>query len=560
MFEHKNASDLFVKALESEGVEVIYGVPGEENLVLLESIRKSNIKFIVTRHEQAAAFMAATYGRLTGKAGVALSTLGPGATNFTTAAAYATLGGFPLIIITGQKPIEQSKQGLFQIIDIDAMMKPITKLSKRILDVNLVSSTVRESFKVAQEEKPGAVHIEFPEDITEQTVTEKTKSVIEPIITTYSEPNLNIISKVANMISNAKMPLILFAAGCNRVNTTTENANSLSEALTNFINTTSLPFICTQMGKGSVSECNPNYVGTTSLSALDYVHDLIQASDLIINIGHDPIEKPPYFMSNKNLQVVHISNTSAIVDNVYFPTIEVIGNIASSVAMLAKEVGSCNKDFISATKTKDFLLKEINSYKYNNSFPIKPQRLVTDVKEVLGDDGYLSLDNGMYKLWFARNYIAEQANSILLDNALATMGAGLPCGMEIARLYPNKKVVVVTGDGGFMMNSQELETATRLKLNLVVVVLNDSGYGMIKWKQGDMHFKDYSLDFTNPDFVKYAESFGIEGHKVLKTENFKELLKSCLNKKGLHLIDLTIDYSENKKLSADYLKNKNKII
>lgn len=560
MSEQKNASDLFVKSLESEGVKVIYGVPGEENLVLLESIRKSSIEFIVTRHEQAAAFMAATYGRITGKAGVALSTLGPGATNFTTAAAYATLGGFPLIIVTGQKPIEQSKQGLFQIIDIDAMMKPITKLSKRILDVNLVSSTVRECFKVAQEQKPGAVHIEFPEDITEQLVTQSTKSVIHPIVTAYPDPSLDIISKVASIIKSAKMPLVLLAAGCNRVNVTNGDSSSLSKALTAFINTTSVPFICTQMGKGAVSEDNENYIGTTSLSNLDYVHDLIEKSDLVINIGHDPIEKPPYFMNNKNLKVIHINNSSAIIDNVYFPAIEVIGNIETSVNMLAKEIGSCKQDFTMAKKTKDFLFKEINSYKNNNDFPIKPQKLVTDVKEVLGKDGYLSLDNGMYKLWFARNYITEQSNGLLLDNALATMGAGLPCGMEVARLYPNKKVVVVTGDGGFMMNSQELETAVRLKLNLVVVVLNDSGYGMIKWKQCDMHFKNYSLDFTNPDFVKYAESFGIEGHKVLKTENFKNLLNSCLNKKGLHLIDLPIDYSENKRLSADSLKNKSKLI
>ena len=551
MSSNFNASDLFVQALEHEGVEVVYGVPGEENLDLLEALRKSKIKLILTRHEQGAAFMAATYGRMTGKAGVAIATLGPGATNFTTAAAYAQLGGFPLILITGQKPIKKSKQGRFQIIDVVEMMTPLTKYSKSIVDVGMVSTTIREAFKIAQEEKPGCVCIEFPEDVSAEELTPDTKGLL-PIAKTFA-PNANpeAVFEATKMIKNAKFPLVLIGGGCSR--------GKAFETITNFINTTGLPFFNTQMGKGVVPEDNVNYIGTASLSAGDYIHEVIKKADLIIAIGNEVIEKPAFFMEENSAKVIHINHNSAIVDNVYFPSLEVLGDISSSVKMLAESLGKCSQDFSYAYKVRDFLMKHISEHDNDNSFPIKPQKFVRDIHKLMAKDGYVALDNGVYKLWFARNYLTLRPNSMLLDNALATMGAGLPSAMELAKLYPKNKVLAVVGDGGFMMNSQEIETAVRLGLNLVVLILNDSAYGMIRWKQAGMGMEDFGLTFGNPDFVKYAQSYGAEGHRIEKTEDFIPQLEHCFSKGGVHLIDLPVDYTENKKVLIDELKNKKTI-
>ncbi|XWO13320.1 Acetolactate synthase large subunit [Candidatus Hepatincola sp. Pdp] len=541
----QNASDLFIKALENEGVEVVYGVPGEENLAFLEALRKSKIKLILNRHEQAAAFMAATYGRITGKTGVAIATLGPGATNFTTAAAYAKLGGFPLLLITGQKPIKQSKQGQFQIIDVVSMMRPLTKYTKQIVDVNMVCTTVREAVRISQEEKPGCVHIEFPEDVSAELITPNTKGILNISSVSYPCDNLQGIDEASAMIKAATLPLVLIGAAGNRHNAYKE--------ITQFINTTELPFFNTQMGKGIVAENSPHFIGTAALSAGDYLHDAIKKADLIINIGHDVIEKPAYF-PHENLKTIHISYTSAMVDNIYYPHLECIGDIASILKALGAKIGKCSKDFSAVYKVKEFLQKHLSEHNTDNSFPIKPQRLVNDINKIMAKDGTVCLDNGVYKLWFARNYTTQLPNTLLLDNALATMGAGLPSAMEVARLNPKNKVLAVVGDGGFMMNSQELETAVRLKLNLVVLIINDNSYGMIRWKQNAMGLEDYGLQFHNPNFVKYAESYGIKGHMLTKTEEFSNLLTKCFKEGGVHLIETPIDYLENKKVLTDELK------
>ena len=542
-----NASDLFVRALEAEGVEYVYGIPGEENLYLLEAIRKSGIKVILNRHEQAAGFMAATYGRLTGKPGVAISTLGPGATNFTTSAAYATLGGFPVLFITGQKPIKKSKQGRFQITDVVGMMKPITKYSQVICDANMVTSVVRQAFKSATEGKPGAVHIEFPEDVCDEDVTQDTKGVFQVSVSHSPHPCKNGLRELADDIKSATLPLVLVGSHCNTQET--------SKAMGAFIEATGLPFIATQMGKGVIAETHPSYIGTTSLSATDYVHDLTKRADLIINVGYDVVEKPPYFAS-QNTKVVHLSDVYAVADNIYAPDVEIVGDIAAAVRELAQLVGKCSQDFSYAARVKEALTANIARDARDASFPLKPQRIVSDVCEHMSGKGIVSLDNGMYKLWFARNYKAVAPNTLLLDNALATMGAGLPVAMECARLYPDKKVLAVCGDGGFMMNSQEMETAIRLGLNLVVLILNDNAYGMIRWKQDGMSLEDYAMTFNNPDFVKYAESYGARGHRVTKAEDLSELLEKCFDQKGVHLIDVPIDYSENAKVFSNELRSR----
>ncbi len=529
------ASDLFVQCLENEEVEYIFGLPGEENLDLLQSLKGSKIKLILTRHEQGAAFMAATYGRLTGKPGVCLATLGPGATNFVTGAAYAQLGGMPLLMITGQKPIKKSKQGRFQIVDVVDMMRPLTKYTRQIVNGNVIPSVVREAFRIATEERPGAVHIELPEDIAEEEADAHT---LYPSFVRRPHPDKKALDAALEMIHLSKRPLLLIGASANR--------NRTGAAMESFLDQTGIYFFNTQMGKGVVDERHPQFLGTAALSDDDYVHKAIDTADLIINIGHDVIEKPPFFMREDGCNVIHINYFSAQVDPVYFPQVEVVGDIASSVEYLAENVHrQSNWELDTFKQIKDDVESHIRKYFGDTRFPMLPQRIVNEIRQLMPDDGIITLDNGVYKIWFARNYKAYEANTVLLDNALATMGAGLPSAMGAKITYPDRKVVAICGDGGFMMNSQELETAMRLKLNLVVIILNDSAYGMIKWKQEGMGFDDFGLDFNNPDFVKYAEAYGAKGYRIQSSQDFTDRLASCLQEDGVHVIDLPVDYSLN---------------
>jgi acetolactate synthase I/II/III large subunit len=547
------ASDIFVKSLENEGVEYIFGVPGEENLDFVESLRNSKIKLIVTRHEQVAGFIAATYGRLTGKPGVCLSTLGPGATNFVTAAAYAQLGGMPMMMITGQKPIKSSKQGQFQIVDIVDMMKSITKYTTQIVSGLTIPARVREAFRTAMEERPGAVHIELPEDIAAEELPDNTPVFpIKKIRRPAAEEKA--VTRAVEMIYKAKRPLILVGAGANR--------KLVSSALKDFIDKTGIPFFSTQMGKGVEDERHELFLGCAALSAEDFLHCAIDRADLIINVGHDVIEKPPFFMTHDDsLKVIHINYSSATVDDVYFPQHEVIGDIGNAIWQIKEKIIKKDTwDTAYFLKVKKQIDDHIARDEKDLRFPIIPQRIVADVRAVMPEDGILCLDNGMYKIWFARHYRAYKQNTILLDNALATMGAGLPSAMAAKMVNPERRVMAIAGDGGFLMNSQDLETAVRLKLDLVVLILNDSAYGMIKWKQSHMGFENFGLDFGNPNFVKYAEAYGASGHRVENVEGLKEKIEIAFRDGGVHVIDCPIDYSENERVLINELKEKECLI
>ncbi|MDA8717481.1 acetolactate synthase large subunit [Alphaproteobacteria bacterium] len=546
------ASDLFIQALENEGVEYIFGIPGEENLDLLESLRKSKkIRLILTRHEQGAAFMAATYGRLTGKAGVCLATLGPGATNFTTPAAYGFLGGFPLVMITGQKPIKKSKQGQFQIIDVVQLFAPICKMTKQIVNANTIPPLVREAFRVAEEEKPGPVLLELPEDIAEEPAD--MVDLIPPGERHYAIAGTNIIQTAAKAIKNAKRPLLLIGAGANR--------KEARRAISDFIGMIGVPFCNTQMGKGVVDESSSYFLGTAALSDKDYLHDYIKVSDLIVNIGHDVVEKPPFFMEHGGTKVIHVNYKSAQVDQVYFPQIEVVGDIALSVDALAAALGSkLDIDLVDFEKVRDNVKENIFRLAEEPTFPMRPQEIVSEIRNLMGYHDIIALDNGVYKIWFARNYLAFQPNTILLDNALATMGAGLPSAMLAALIHPNRRVMSICGDGGFMMNSQEIETAVRLNLSLVVLILNDNSYGMIRWKQAGSGFEDWGLEYNNPDFVKYAESYGAHGHSITSVTGFIETVDRAYRQGGVHLIDLPVDYSQNVKELITDLKDHQSVV
>ncbi|WP_323591888.1 acetolactate synthase large subunit [Aliarcobacter butzleri] len=547
-----NASELFIKALENEGVEYIFGIPGEENLDFLDALRESKIKLILTRHEQGAGFMAATYGRLTGKVGVCLSTLGPGATNFATSAAYAQLGGMPMMMITGQKPIKKSKQGRFQIIDIVRMMRPMTKYTKQVVNGNNIPSMVREAFKIATTERPGAVHIELPEDIA----AEEVEFNIYPVQSfKYAVAVDDVIADAVSMIEKAKRPLLLIGAGANRTR--------IGNALTDFVNKTGIPFFSTQMGKGVIDENHPLCLSTAALSKDDFVHCAIERADLIINVGHDVIEKPPFFMENKpdSTKVMHVNFFPSEVDDTYFPQMDVIGDIAGNITKFTEKISKqAHWDFDYYVRLADEIRTRLSKYFGDDRFPILPQRAVRAIRQTLGADDILTLDNGVYKIWFARNYRCAKPNTLLLDNALATMGAGLPSAMAAKMINPDRKVVTVCGDGGFMMNSQEMETAVRLKLDLTVIILNDNAYGMIKWKQTGMGFETFGLDLENPDFVKYAEAYGAKGYRPTSVVDFAQTLDKCVNTKGVHLIDLAVDYSLNHSILNELLATKTCLI
>ncbi|MCR9095916.1 MAG: acetolactate synthase large subunit [bacterium] len=537
--EPAKASDLMVEALEREGVEYVFGIPGEENLDILESLRHSKIQLVLTRHEQGAGFMAATIGRLTGKIGVCLSTLGPGATNFVTAAAYAQLGAMPMMMITGQKPIKKSKQARFQIVDVVEMMQPVTKYSRQIVHGANVPSAVREAIRLAEEERPGAVCLELPEDIAEEMVDDP--FFFNPEAARRPAAEDKAIARAVAMIEKAKRPLLLVGAGANRKRT--------SKQLTRFVEQTGIPYICTQMGKGVIDERNDQYLGTAALSDNDSVHDAVAAADLIINVGHDVIEKPPFFMSEDGFEVLHISFASAEVDSIYFPQLEVVGDIANAVWQINESIANQDHwDFSTFRDVKAQVDEHTSEKSDDPRFPLCPQRLVADVRKAMPDDGIICLDNGMYKIWFARNYRAYQPNTILLDNALATMGAGLPSAIGASFVYPERKVLAICGDGGFMMNSQELETAVRMKRDVTTLVLRDDSYGMIRWKQDDADFQDWGLEFGNPDFVKYAESYGARGFRVEKTDDLLSILQKCLKEGGVNVIECPIDYAENASL------------
>ena len=546
MAKRLKGSDLLVAALENEGVDRIFGVPGEENLDVVESLRTSSIELVLTRHEQAAAFMAATHGRLTGRPGVCIATLGPGALNFSTGAAYAHLGAMPMIMITGQKAIMTARQARFQIVDVIASMKPLTKMTRQIVSAPSIPAIVREAFRVAMEERPGPVHLELPEDVAGEEVEPVPLVPPHPVDIPVAHPAA--LDRAAEMILKAKNPLIMLGAAASRPR--------MTEELSAFVHRTRLPFFNTQMGKGTVAGGSNLYMGTAALSERDYVHRAVDRADLIITIGHDTIEKPPFIMGEGGPQVIHVGYTPANVEQVYFPHAEVVGDVGPSLTLLADRLeGKLQPGQSDLLGLRAGILERIADRAEEDRFPVTPQRLVHDVRQVIPSDGIVCLDNGMYKIWFARNYRTYVANTLLLDNALATMGAGLPSAMMAKLLYPDRRVMAVCGDGGFMMNSQELETAVRLELDLVVLILDDSSYGMIRWKQAVDSFPDFGLTFGNPDFVKYAESYGARGWRVNATEDLIPTLEQAFTAGGVHVVAVPIDYSENTRVLIEELRN-----
>ncbi len=542
------ASDLFVRCLEQEGVEYVFAVPGEENLDLLESLRPSKIKVIVNRHEQCSAFMAATYGRLTGKPGVCLSTLGPGATNLVTGIAHAHLGGMPMIALTGQKGIRENVQASFQVLDVVNILRPLTKRAVQIQGPKSIPKEIRTAFKLATTERHGVCHIELPEDIAHEQVDEKFSSYHA---TQMRRPiaDQKTITTAAEMIRAAKNPLLIVSSRAQR--------RSVSAAIKQLCSVTGLYAVHTQLGKGVLGDDHPQSLYSFGLHKKDYVNCVVERADLLITIGYSVGEHPPSVWNKEmDKKILHIDFTPAEVDIYYNPTWEIIGDIGQSLTALTQELKGYHNNGIYEKKIKTELTKKLLEEGANDpAFPLRPRRIVKECRTALGKEDIVCLDNGIYKLWFSRHYPTYNIGTFLLDNALATMGAGLPSAMAAKLLYPQKRVLAVCGDGGFMMNSQELETAVRLGLNVVILIVNDNAYGFIKWKQQTAGFKDFALDYGNPDFVKYAQAYGAVGYKVEKATDLTPLLEKAFKQKGPVIIECPIDYSENTKVWGEELGN-----
>lgn len=534
-----NTAELLVKCLENEGVEYIFGLPGEENLDVLEALKNSSIKFITTRHEQGAAFMADVYGRLTGKAGVCLSTLGPGATNLMTGVADANLDGAPLVAITGQVGTDRMHIESHQYLDLVAMFAPVTKWNKQIVRPGITPEVVRRAFKTAQSEKPGAVHIDLPENIAAMAADGSPLPLDsqEKVYASYRTLNM-----AAAVISKAKNPLILAGNGAIRANA--------SEALTEFATALNIPVANTFMGKGVIPYTHPLALWAVGLQQRDLISCAFDRSDLIIAVGYDLIEySPKKWNPDGKLPIIHIGMTPAEIDSSYAPVVEVVGDITDSLIDILKRADRQNKPTPVTAALKTEIRADYETYANDTGFPIKPQKLIYDLRQVMGPEDIAICDVGAHKMWMARHYHSDCPNTCIISNGFAAMGIAIPGAIAAKLVHPDKRVVAVTGDGGFMMNCQELETALRVGTPFVTLIFNDGGYGLIEWKQLNYFGTSSFIKFGNPDFVKFAESMGLKGYRVESTQDLIPTLEEAFRQEVPTVIDVPVDYGENLRLS-----------
>jgi len=531
------AAELFVKCLENEGVEVIFGIPGEENLDIMDALLDSKITFVTTRHEQGAAFMADVYGRLTGKAGVCLATLGPGATNLVTGVADANMDHAPVVAIAGQAGTTRLHKESHQVLDLVNMFRPITKYAAQILEPEIVSEIVRKAFKLSQVEKPGACFIDFPENIAAMETED------EPLHVQFaaaSSPARHKLVQSAEIISKARFPVIMAGNGVVRANA--------ADMLVDFAEKLNIPVANTFMAKGVIPSSHPLSLGTVGLQAHDYVSCGFDRADVVICVGYDIVEYHPYLWhKTKDRQIIHIDTRPAEVDASYIVAAGIIGDISQSLKELAGETHPHHgSDF---ERLHQVIMDELNSGAEEDNFPVKPQRIIRDLRAALRPEDIAVVDVGAHKMWMARMYPAEQPNTCIISNGFASMGIAVPGAIAAAYSMPDRKAVAVTGDAGFLMNSQEIETAMRLQVPVVVLIWTDGAYGLIEWKQQVQFKRTSNIKFDNPDFVKYAESFGAKGYHISKTADLLPTLKKALADNTVSIIDCPVDYSENLRLT-----------
>jgi acetolactate synthase-1/2/3 large subunit len=531
------ASKLIVKCLENEGVEYIFGVPGEENMDLLDALLGSSIRFVMTRHEQGAAFMADVYGRLTGKAGVCLSTLGPGATNLITGVADANMDRAPVVALTAQAGLDRMHKESHQHLDVVTLFRPVTKWNTSLPTSDIIPEAFRKAFKLAQSEKPGATHIEIPEDVA------RMETDGQPLLVQWLHPGgaaPEQIEKAARIISEASRPVVLAGNGVIR--------GRASKALVRFAERLNIPVATTFMAKGVIPDTHPLALGAIGLQMRDYVNHAFAEVDIVIAVGYDVVEYAPRSWNPiRDKRIVHVDMAPAEVDAAYIVNVGVVGDIASSLDALAQ--AAATHAVAQGVQFRNMLHDELEQGRRDNSFPPKPQRILADLRSALADDDIVISDVGAHKLWLARLFPCLQPNTCIISNGFAAMGIAIPGAVAAKLAQPNRRVVAVTGDGGFLMNSQELETATRLETPIVVLVFNDRSYGLIRWKQMQQFDRPAFVDFSNPDFVKYAESFGANGMRIGSAEELAPTLRRALNSNQLTIIDCPVDAAENLRLT-----------
>lgn len=531
------AAELLVACLEEEGVEYIFGIPGEENLDVMDVLLDSSIQFITTRHEQGAAFMADVYGRLTGRAGVCLSTLGPGATNLVTGIADANMDHAPVVAIAGQAGTERLHKESHQVLDLVSIFQPITKYASQLLTPDTIPEVVRKAFKTAQSEKMGACFIEFPENIAKMDHQAKPLQVRHPH---PPEPPMGRVEYAAELISEARDPIILAGNGVVRAHAW--------KHLSDFAEKLNIPVTNTFMAKGVIPFKHPMALGSVGLQSNDYISCGFEHADLIICIGYDLVEYHPYLWHpTRDRKIVHIDRSHAEVDESYTVEVGVVGDIKHSLMRIEKLATPHQGHLM--RPLREALISEMNMHRDDMSFPVKPQKLIWDLRTAMDLEDIAVCDVGAHKMWMARMFRCEHPNTCIISNGFASMGIAVPGAIATKLVHPELTVVAVTGDAGFMMNSQELETAVRLNTPIIVLIWSDGGFGLIEWKQMATFGRSSHVHFNNPDFVKYAESFGARGYRVKKTEDLPNILKDAIASNQVCIIDCPVDYRENLKLT-----------
>jgi acetolactate synthase-1/2/3 large subunit len=528
----RKASDVFVECLEAEGVKHVFGIPGEETLDLNESLASSSIDFVPVRHEQGGAYMADVYGRLTGRAGVCLGTLGPGAMNLTTAVADAFLDRAPLVALTGQSDLERMHKESHQYIDIVGVMQPITKWNARLSDANIIPEVVRKAFKVAESEKPGATHIELPEDVMETELDASPLARRKPV---QPEPAARELLKAADVIRGALKPVALAGNGVIRA--------GASPALREFVRATGIPVAETFMGKGVMDADDGKFLGSVGLQSGDYKMAGFEEADVVIAIGFDLVEHAPkHWNPGRDKTIVCIDSLPAEIDEYFIPEVELVGDIYHVLSRLGEECRHVPHSG-GSERLREVVMGRFDAAKDDDHFPMQPPRALYEIRRALRREDILISDVGLHKLWIGRMFPAYEPNTVLIANGLAGMGFAVPAGIAAKLVHPDRAVVTVNGDGGFLMNMQELETAKRLKTPVVNIVWENQQFGSIVWKQDNKFGRHFGVDFTNPDFVALAEAFGLPAWRIGKVDEFGERLRHALTLDVPSLIVLPIDYS-----------------
>jgi acetolactate synthase I/II/III large subunit len=529
---NRKASDVFVECLEAEGVKHVFGIPGEETLDLNESLSRSSIEFIPVRHEQGGAYMADVLGRLTGHAGVCLGTLGPGALNLVTAVADAFLDRAPLVALTGQGDLERMHKESHQYIDLLRVMRPITKWNARLADPAIIPEVVRKAFKLAEGEKPGATHIELPEDVMAADVDADPlprRRQVRP------EPAARELLKAADLVRGAINPVALAGNGVVRA--------GAAPALREFVRATGIPVAETFMGKGLLPPDNPKALGSVGLQSGDYMMAGFDDADVVLAIGYDLVEhSPEHWNPRRDKKIICIDSVPAEIDAFFMPEVELVGDIYHVLARLGEECRHVPHQG-GSNKLREVVLGRFEQARNDDAFPVQPPRALFEIRKALGREDILISDVGLHKLWIGRMFPAYEPNTVLIANGLAGMGFAVPAAVAAKLVHPNRRVLTVNGDGGFLMNAQELETAVRLKTPFVNVIWENGNYGSIVWKQDKKFGAHFGTDFANPDFVKLAEGFGIPGWRCGSADEFGERLQHALTLDVPSLIVLPIDYS-----------------